>query len=119
MSLHDNEWFKQKLREMQSRDSHVIEDTLESFAEKIGIDVLEIAKLNANENFFIPRDKLTGFVKEVAEEFDPRIYPQEETHQLLEKLSDYADVPRDRIMIGNGSDELIERVMQVFVEKGD
>ncbi|MFH0848725.1 MAG: histidinol-phosphate transaminase, partial [archaeon] len=46
-------------------------------------------------------------------------YPQEETHQLLEKLSDYADVPRDRIMIGNGSDELIERVMQVFVEKGD
>lgn len=119
MSFQDDEPFREKLRTMRSRDSYVIEDTVERFAERLGINTLEITKLNANENFFIPREKLVGFVKEVADESDLRIYPQEETHRLVEKLSDYVDVPQDCIMIGNGSDELIERVMQVFVEKGD
>lgn len=103
---------------MQLLDSYVVEETVESVAERFGISPLEIVKLNSNENFFISKDKLLEFLKEITEEYDPRIYPQEE-YKLKEKLGDYLNVPADRIVIGNGGDELIERITRLFLEKGD
>jgi len=111
-------WFKRKLKRMQLLDSYVVEETVESVAQRFGISPADIVKLNSNENFFIPRDKLLGFLKEVTEEYDPRIYPQEE-YNLKEKLGDYLKVPTERIIIGNGGDELIERIMRFFLKKGD
>jgi histidinol-phosphate aminotransferase len=76
-------------------------------------------KLNYNENLFIPKAKLVELMKEAAEECDVRIYPQEEESRLREKLGNYLKVPKDCIVIGNASDELIDRAVRLFVEKGD
>jgi histidinol-phosphate aminotransferase len=111
-------WFKRKLKKMQLLDTYTVEETVESVAQRFGISPADIIKLNSNENFFIPKDRLLEFLKEVTEEYDPRIYPQEE-YKIKEKLGDYLNVPKDRIIIGNGGDELIERIMRFFLEKGD
>jgi len=111
-------WLKRKLKRMQLLDSYAVEETVESVAQQFGINPLEIVKLNSNENFFIPKNRLLRFLKEITQEYDPRIYPQEEC-KFKEKLGDYLNVPTDRIVIGNGGDELIERIARLFLKKGD
>ena len=44
-------------------------------------------KLNYNENLYIPREKVIALLKEVADECDFRIYPQEEEAELKEELA--------------------------------
>jgi histidinol-phosphate aminotransferase len=112
-------WFKRKPERMRLLNDYVIEETVESVAQRFGISPLEIVKLNSNENFFIPKDRLLALMKEVAVECDPRIYPLEEEYNLREKLGDYLNIPIDRIIIGNGSDDLIELIALLFLERGD
>lgn len=118
MKVKNEKWLKRKLERLQL-SSYTFGETVKSVAQKFGINPLEIAKLDLNENFFIPKDKLLGFMKEVMEEFDPRIYPQEEDYELKEKLSDYLHIPTNCIVIGNGSDELLEIIARLFLEKKD
>jgi histidinol-phosphate aminotransferase len=85
----------------------------------LGIAEAEVVKLNYNENFFMSREKLVAFMREVAEECDLRIYPQEEENKLKEKICSYLNVPKCNVVVGNGSDELIDRIARLFLEKGD
>jgi ferredoxin len=39
--------------------------------------------------------------------------------ELREKLTTYIGVAKDCLVVGNGSDELIDRIMRLFVEKGE
>jgi histidinol-phosphate aminotransferase len=112
-------WFRKKLDRMRLLDSYAIEESVESIAQRCRISPIEIVKLNQNENFFLPKDMLHGLMKQIIEEYDPRIYPQDEEFKLKEKLSDYLNVPTGCIIIGNGGDELIERIARLFLEKGD
>jgi len=109
MKTQGEKWFMKKLDRMRSLNSYAIEDTVDRIAQKLGMNPHEIVKLNQNENFFLPRDLLHVLLKQVIEEYDPRIYPQEEEFELKEKLSGYLNVRTDSIVIGNGGDELIER----------
>lgn len=104
---------------MRILDTYRVRETIEGVAQLSGIDSSEILKLNSNENFFMPKDRLLGFMKEVVDEYDPRVYSQGEEYQLKGKLGDYLKVPEDCIIIGNGSDELIERFVRLFLDKGD
>ncbi len=79
----------------------------------------KVAKLNLNENFFIPREKLFELIIEALEDLDPRLYPQDEGETLRDKISEYVDFPADNIVIGNGGDELLERIAHLFLEKGE
>jgi len=110
---------EKKLKQLQLLESYIPERTNESVAKQLGISPSEIVKLNYNENLFMPREKLVGFMREVAEECDLRIYPQEEENRLKEKVGSYLTVPRDCVVVGNGSDELIDRITRLFLEKGD
>lgn len=119
MKAQGKKWFKNRLERMQFLDGYAIEETVERVAQRFAISPFEIVKLNSNENFFIPRDRLLELMKEVADECDPRIYPQEEECKLKEKLGDYLNVSSDHVAIGNGGDELIELIARLLVEKGD
>ena len=76
-------------------------------------------KLNSNENFFMPKEKLTALLKEVVEESDPRIYPQEEELEAKNALGDYLGVSPECILLGSGSDPLIDLVARLFLERED
>jgi len=112
-------WLEKKLARIQSLESYNAEQTNESIARRYGLPPTEILKLNYNENLFLPREKMVSFLKEVADECDLRIYPQEEECKLKEKISDYLQVSEDCVSIGNSSDEMMDRTIRIFLEKGD
>jgi len=111
--------FEKKLEKTQLLESYSIERTVESVARQFGTSPTEIVKLNYNENFYMPRERLVELMKEVADECDLRIYPQEEEYRLKEKLGEYLNIPETSIIVGDGSDELIARIAQLFLEEGD
>ncbi len=112
-------WFRKKLEEVQALSGYDIGETVESLARRLKRSPSEIVKLNANENFFIPKEKLDALFMEAIKEQDPRIYPQEEDVELRKALGKYLSVSPGRIVIENGSDQLIDLVARVFLEKGD
>jgi histidinol-phosphate aminotransferase len=112
-------WLDRKIARLQGLESYGAEHTNASIAKKYGLSPAAILKLNYNENLFLPREKLVPLLKEVAEECDLRIYPQEEENKLKEKIGEYLNVPAECIAIGNSSDEVMDRVIRIFLEKGD
>ena len=119
MKTQRERWLKKKLGKLELLESYRPERTNESVAKQLGISPARILKLNYNENLFIPREKLVEIMREVAEECDSRIYPQEEENKLKEKISAYLTVPADCVVVGNGSDELIDRITGLFIEKAE
>ncbi|MEM1539795.1 MAG: histidinol-phosphate transaminase [Candidatus Bathyarchaeia archaeon] len=79
----------------------------------------KVAKLNLNENFFIPREKLLKLIIEILEDLDPRLYPQDEGERLRERIGEYVGFPADNIVVCNGGDESLERIAHLFLEKGE
>jgi histidinol-phosphate aminotransferase len=112
-------WLDRKISSIQGLESYGAEHTNESIAKKFGLAPASIVKLNYNENLFLPREKLIPLLKEVAEECDLRIYPQEEENRLKEKIGEYLKIPAECVAIGNSSDEVMDRVIRIFLEKGD
>ena len=119
MSESYKKWLKKKLVKLQAIDCYSPVPTAETIAEQAGIPQSEIIKLNFNESMFISKTKLSALIKEVADEIDLRLYPEDEEVKLREKLASYIKVPKDCLVIGNASDELIDRIVQLFIEKGD
>jgi len=112
-------WLDKKLERLQSSEIYNAEKTNEEIAKQYGLKVTDIVKLNYNENLYIPREKVIPLLKEVAEECDFRIYPQEEEARLKEKLCEYLQVPTESIILTNSSDEAMERVIRIFLREGD
>lgn len=117
MKAQCKKWLEKKLKELQACESYSLERTNENIAKQYGIAPTDIVKLNYNENLFMPKETLVKLMREVAEECDLRIYPQEEENKLKEKICDYLKIPKDCVVVGNGSDELIDRIARLFLEK--
>jgi histidinol-phosphate aminotransferase len=112
-------WLDKKLEKLQGSENYTPEKTNEEIAKQYGLSPSDIVKLNYNENLYIPREKVILLLKEVAEECDFRIYPQEEEIRLKQKISEYLKVPPVCVTLGNSSDEVMERVIRIFLERGD
>ncbi len=119
MSASYRAWMKQKLAKLEAIDCYSAGATPEGLAKQIGVDQSKIVKLNFNENLFVDRQKQTALMKELAEEIDLRMYPEDEEPKLREKLTGYIGAPADYLVIGNAGDELLDRMVRLFIEKGD
>ncbi|MEM1606842.1 MAG: histidinol-phosphate transaminase [Candidatus Bathyarchaeia archaeon] len=94
-------------------------ETIEGLASRIGRKTSEILKLNSNENFFISLEFVRSILRQVIEEVDPRIYPRDEFRELREAISRNTGVAPENIIIGTGSDQLIDLVSRIFLKEGD
>jgi histidinol-phosphate aminotransferase len=119
MSASFRKWLKEKLLKLQAIDCYSAGASPETIAKQIGISPTEIIKLNFNENLFMNRAKQTELIKELADEIDLRLYPEDEETKLREKITTYIKAPKDYLVVGNASDELIDRITRLFVEKGE
>jgi histidinol-phosphate aminotransferase len=119
MSASYQTWLKAKLKKLEAIDCYSAGATPETVAKRIGVDESKIVKLNFNENLFVDRAKQAVLMKELADEIDLRMYPEDEEPKLREKLAGYMGVPADYLVVGNAGDELIDRMIRLFVEKGD
>ena len=88
----------------------------ETVAKQVEVPVEGIIKLDANENPYgcSPR------VKQALGSYPYfNIYPDAEQTELRKLLQDYTGVGAEHIVAGNGSDQLIDLVLRLFVGPGD
>ena len=91
-------------------------EPVEVMAERAGIPQDKVIRLNGNENPYGP----SPAVAEALSNFlNFNQYPDPEQRQLRDALSSYVGVDPDRIIAGNGSDELIDMLFRMFIGPGD
>ena len=91
-------------------------EPVEVMAERAGIPPEKIIRLNGNENPYGPSPAVA---KALAEFPNFNHYPDPEQRQLRQALSGYVGVDPERIIAGNGSDELIDMLFRMFIGPGD
>jgi histidinol-phosphate aminotransferase len=88
----------------------------EALSERLGIPPEQIVKLDANENPYGPSPRA---IEAVATYPYYAIYPDPDQTPIRRALAEYTGQPIERILCGNGSDEIIDLLMRLFVEPGD
>ncbi len=112
-------WLEERLAKIEALESYAPEKTIEKTAKQYEVSPADIVKLNFNENLYMPRVKLVALLKEVADECDVRLYPQEEEEKLREAITEYLRLQQGCVAIGNSSDEVMDRITRLFLERGD
>ncbi|MFH1836561.1 MAG: histidinol-phosphate transaminase [Candidatus Omnitrophota bacterium] len=77
----------------------------------------DVIKLASNENALGPSPKAVEAMKKELERVNR--YPDGGSFYLKEALSSKFSVPKENIVLGNGSDEIIILALRAFVEPGD
>jgi histidinol-phosphate aminotransferase len=85
-------------------------------SEEGGVEAEGIIKLDGNENPYGPSPRT---VAALASYRGWHIYPDPTQRRLRLKLGEYVGVGAERIIPGNGSDEIIDLLMRVFLNPGD
>jgi len=97
-------------------DGYTPVEPIEVVARKLGLRPEDISKLDANENPF-------GASPEVAErlaKYDQfHIYPDPAQGELREAIGAYVGVDPEQIILGSGSDEMLDLAARLFVSPGD
>ncbi|WP_296876770.1 histidinol-phosphate transaminase [Thomasclavelia sp.] len=80
--------------------------------------IVNMIKLNTNENPYGPSEK----VKEVLKEIDIdklRLYPNSDAVELKQALANYYQLDEDQVFLGNGSDEVLALTFLTFFNGKD
>ena len=76
-------------------------------------------RLDANENPFNLASELQEEIVEIIRDMKMNRYPDTDCVGLKKDLSKYVGMKQENIICGNGSDEIIQVIIQTFVDKGD
>jgi len=91
-------------------------DPMEVMAQQAGIPPEKVIRLNGNENPFGPSPEV---VRALGSYQHYNHYPDPDQRHLRDALSAYLGVPAGQIVAGNGSDELIDMVLRMFLGPGE
>ena len=91
-------------------------DPMEVMAQRAGIPPEQVIRLNGNENPFGPSPRV---IEALGSFQHYNHYPDPDQRQLRAALSDYLDAAPERIVAGNGSDELIDMLLRMFLGPGE
>ncbi len=113
--------FTQQLKDsmvphIRSLDVYQGVEPVEVMAERAGISPEKIIRLNGNENPYGPSPAVAAALADFP---NFNHYPDPEQRQLRQALSGYVGVDPERIIAGNGSDELIDMLFRMFIGPGD
>lgn len=90
---------------------------IEDVARELGLDPTTIIKLASNENPLGPSPLAKAAALKAIDE--AHLYPDGGCVRLREKLSERLALPANQIVLGNGSNELLELLGHVFLRPGD
>ncbi len=90
---------------------------IEETARELGCDPAEIIKLASNENPLGPSPLAVAAMREALER--AQLYPDGGGYYLREKLAEKLSVDRNNIILGNGSNEIIEFLGHALLQPGD
>ncbi len=90
---------------------------IEETARELGLKVDDIIKLASNENPLGPSPKAVEAMKIALEK--AHLYPDGGGYRLRNAIAEKFDLQRENVILGNGSNEIIELVGHGFLEVGD
>jgi histidinol-phosphate aminotransferase len=90
-------------------------EPIELQAARLGLPPEQIAKLDGNENPYGPSPRVAEAIARQRLE----LYPDPLHTDLRQAVAGYAGAPADRIIFGNGSDELLELTIRLLLSPGD
>ncbi|MBU4350699.1 histidinol-phosphate transaminase [bacterium] len=99
----NKKYYRDSLRELKPYDPHEIPYKI---------------KLNANENPHGLSEEIVEEILRKAKNLEYSRYPNANSVKLSEIVSSFWGLTRNNIVIGNGSDELIDYLIKAFSEKG-
>ncbi len=108
-----NKFVRPEIAEMEA---YVPIVPFEVLSARLGRAPEAIVKLDANENPYGPSPKALEALRNGR---FYHIYPDPESNQLRDALSDYVQMPKERLLTGMGADELIDLVLRVVLSPGD
>jgi len=77
------------------------------------------SKLDANENWHLPRAEIREALSTSAEHLDPRSYPDLADTNLAKEVSAQIGVPSESVIPCAGADQAIDLICQAFLGPGD
>jgi histidinol-phosphate aminotransferase len=89
---------------------------LEVLSQRVGVPLEQVIKLDGNENPYGCSPRVN---RALADYRLYHIYPDPLHRELREALEGYVGIGRDHIVVGAGSDELIDLVLRLCLEPGD
>jgi len=90
---------------------------IEETAGELGVDPSEIIKLASNENALGPSPKAVTAIRAAIE--SAQLYPEGSGVYLRGAIAKRLGLSRENIILGNGSNEIIEFVGHAFLNRGD
>ena len=75
------------------------------------------ARLGANESVFGTSNMVMNAIKAQAEEVWQ--YGDPESFDLIQKLSEFYNLPRENFIVGEGIDGLLGNLVRLFIEPGE
>ncbi|HIG84764.1 MAG TPA: histidinol-phosphate transaminase [Verrucomicrobia bacterium] len=90
---------------------------IEDVARELGIDPDDIIKLASNENPLGPSPKAVEVMKSTADQVN--IYPDGGGWKLRNAIAEKFSLSMDNVVLGNGSNEIIEFIGHAFLSPGD
>ncbi len=91
--------------------------TIEEVAQQNRLKPAQVLKLASNENVLGPSPKAVAAVKESCKRL--HLYPDGSGKALKIKIAQQLKVKPNQVLLGNGSNELLEFVCKAFVRPGD
>ena len=101
--------------ELSKLSDYVPGKSIEEIRERYGLD--KVVKLASNENPLGASPKAIEAFHEIAGSL--HLYPRGDAPKLLDAIAQKYGVKKSQIIIGNGSDEIIDMVGKAFIRQGD
>ncbi len=89
--------------------------TIEEIKRKYGLK--EVHKLASNENLFGPSDKAKDALRESIDGVN--YYPDSDAYDIRAAIADKFNISKENIIMGDGTDQVIEMICDCFVDRQD
>jgi len=101
--------------ELSKLSDYVPGKSIEEIREKYGLS--KVVKLASNENPLGASPKAVEAFHKIADSL--HLYPRGDAPSMIRALAEKFGVKREQIVVGNGSDEIIDMVGKAFIRQGD
>ncbi len=91
-------------------------EPIDVMAQRLGLPPDQISKLDGNENAYGPSPKVA---ERLAAYQHYHIYPDPRQRAVREAIGAYVGAPWEQIVLGTGSDEILDLAAQLFISPGD
>ncbi len=104
-----SEWLRHRLSELSRLEGYTRPERLQGSQNQPE----SILRMDTNENLALPLEFVRAVMYEVVEDVDPRLYPEQQD-ELRSRIASYLGLSKDNIVIGDGSDQLIDLALVAF-----